>query len=63
MGGAKLNLALSSGSQGWIQMISGAGEADGHMLQKGDGLGYSSGNLEAFIAGAGGADLLLFELR
>jgi hypothetical protein len=32
------------------------------MLQRGDGLGYSSGDLEAFTAGADGADLLLFEL-
>ena len=61
--GDKLSLAISPGSQGWIQLISGVGEADGHYLQQGDGLGYSSGDLEAFTTGGGGADLLLFELR
>lgn len=61
--GDRLSLALGTGSHGWIQLIDGAGEADGHPLQQGDGLGYAAGNLEAFTAGAGGADLLLFELR
>jgi redox-sensitive bicupin YhaK (pirin superfamily) len=61
--GARLSLALGTGSQGWIQLIAGAGEADGHPLQQGDGLGYAAGNLETFTAGPGGADVLLFALR
>ncbi len=61
--GATLSLVIGSGSQGWIQLIDGAGAADGHALQRGDGLGFDAGKLEAFTAGAGGADLLLFELR
>jgi redox-sensitive bicupin YhaK (pirin superfamily) len=61
--GDRLSLALGSGSQGWIQLIAGAGEADGHALQRGDGLGFAAGQLEAFTAVTGGADLLLFELR
>ena len=36
--------------------------ADGQALQRGDGLGFGAGTLEAFRAGSSGADLLLFEL-
>ncbi|MFM9087446.1 MAG: pirin family protein, partial [Cyanobium sp.] len=61
--GDTLSLAIGGGSQGWIQLISGAGEADGLVLGQGDGLGYAAGTLEAFTAGPSGADLLLFELR
>jgi redox-sensitive bicupin YhaK (pirin superfamily) len=61
--GETLSLAIGSGSQGWVQLISGAGEADGMALKQGDGLGYAAGSLEAFTAAPGGADLLLFELR
>jgi redox-sensitive bicupin YhaK (pirin superfamily) len=60
--GETLSLALGTGRQGWIQLIDGAGEANGHPLQQGDGLGYDAGKLEAFTAGSDGADLLLFEL-
>ena len=56
-------LALTAGSKGWIQLISGAGAVDGHPLVAGDGLGFAAGSLHHFIAGADGADLLLFELR
>jgi redox-sensitive bicupin YhaK (pirin superfamily) len=58
-----LNLDLSNGSQGWLQLIDGAGSADGLALQRGDGFGFRAGNLNRFTAGADGADLLLFELR
>ena len=61
--GDTLSLVIGSGSQGWIQLIDGAGAADGQALQRGDGLGFNAGNLETFTAGPGGADLLLFELR
>ncbi len=61
--GDTLSLAIGSGSQGWIQLIDGAGAADGQALRRGDGLGFNAGDLETFTAGAGGADLLLFELR
>ena len=61
--GASLPLAIAAGSQGWIQLIDGAGAADGQPLSRGDGLGFAAGGLEAFTAGAAGADLLLFELR
>jgi hypothetical protein len=61
--GQTLNLSIGTGSKGWIQLISGAGQADGHALQKGDGLGFDAGALEGFTAGPGGADLLMFELR
>jgi redox-sensitive bicupin YhaK (pirin superfamily) len=62
-GGATLSLAIGSGSQGWIQLIAGEGDADGHALHQGDGLGFSAGTLNTFTAGPAGADLLLFELR
>jgi hypothetical protein len=61
--GDTLSLGIGSGSQGWLQLIAGAGEADGHRMQQGDGLGYAAGTLSVFTAGEGGADLLLFELR
>jgi redox-sensitive bicupin YhaK (pirin superfamily) len=61
--GEALSLVIGSGSQGWIQLIDGAGAAAGLALQRGDGLGFKAGTLETFTAGAGGADLLLFELR
>ncbi|MEB3323999.1 MAG: pirin family protein [Cyanobacteriota bacterium] len=61
--GATLDLAIGNGSQGWIQLIAGTGEIDGHGVQRGDGLGYAAGTLEGFTAGVSGADLLLFELR
>jgi redox-sensitive bicupin YhaK (pirin superfamily) len=61
--GDTLSLVIGSGSQGWIQLIDGAGTADGLALQRGDGLGYGAGSVEVFKAGAAGADLLLFELR
>jgi redox-sensitive bicupin YhaK (pirin superfamily) len=60
--GDKLGLAIAAGSQGWIQLINGSGLADGQALQRGDGLGFGAGTLEAFRAGSSGADLLLFEL-
>jgi hypothetical protein len=62
-GGATLSLVIGSGSQGWIQLIAGDGDSDGHSLQQGDGLGFSAGTLNTFTAGPAGADLLLFELR
>ena len=37
--------------------------ADGQALQRGDGLGFAAGAVQAFSAGPAGADLLLFELR
>jgi quercetin 2,3-dioxygenase len=61
--GDTLSLAISSGSQGWLQLIAGSGEVDRMALNQGDGLGYAAGPLEAFTAGDDGADLLLFELR
>ncbi|MFM7465337.1 MAG: pirin family protein [Cyanobium sp.] len=61
--GDTLSLGIGSGSQGWLQLIAGAGEADGHPMVQGDGLGFAAGTLSAFMAGEGGADLLLFELR
>ena len=61
--GASLPLAIASGSQGWIQLIEGSGAADGQALQRGDGLGFAAGAVQAFSAGPAGADLLLFELR
>lgn len=67
--GDTLSLALSSGSQGWVQLISGSGQAglsgqgDGLTLVQGDGLGFEADALTDFRAGEAGADLLLFELR
>lgn len=60
--GQSLSLAITPGSQGWIQLISGEGQADGKGLQQGDGLGFAAGALSSFAAGVAGADLLLFEL-
>jgi redox-sensitive bicupin YhaK (pirin superfamily) len=61
--GSSLSLELAAGCRGWIQLISGAGAADGQPLQQGDGLGFDAGRLQRFTAEPGGADLLLFELR
>ncbi|MEB3333258.1 MAG: pirin family protein [Synechococcaceae cyanobacterium] len=61
--GRELALPLGSGSRGWIQLISGAGDVDGCALVQGDGLGFGAGAVTRFKAGASGADLLLFELR
>lgn len=67
--GHTLSLALSSGSLGWVQLISGSGQAglsgqgDGLTLVQGDGLGFEADALTDFRAGEAGADLLLFELR
>jgi redox-sensitive bicupin YhaK (pirin superfamily) len=61
--GQTLSLAVGEGSQGWIQLIDGAGAADGQALRRGDGLGFAAGALAGFAAGPEGADLLLFELR
>ena len=58
-----LSLALGTGRQGWIQLISGGGHAAGRNLQQGDGLGFEAGALDHFSASPGGADLLLFELH
>ena len=58
-----LSLAIAPGSQGWLQLISGSGQADGVALRQGDGLGFAADAAERFVAGADGADLLLFELR
>jgi redox-sensitive bicupin YhaK (pirin superfamily) len=60
--GALLPLALRAGSLGWLQLIEGAGAADGHPLSRGDGLGFRAGGLAGFRAGGTGSDLLLFEL-
>jgi redox-sensitive bicupin YhaK (pirin superfamily) len=61
--GQTLSLAIGSGSHGWIQLIDGAGGADGQPLQQGDGLGFAAGTLASFTAATTGADLLLFELH
>ena len=61
--GESLSLAIAPGSQGWLQLISGSGQADRQPLQQGDGLGFAAAALTSFEAGPAGADLLLFELR
>ena len=61
--GETLPLPLASGDTGWIQLIEGAGSTEGQALQRGDGLGFAAGAVQAFSAGPAGADLLLFELR
>jgi redox-sensitive bicupin YhaK (pirin superfamily) len=58
-----LSLAIAPDRQGWLQLISGSGQADGLALRQGDGLGFAATALERFEAGPDGADLLLFELR
>lgn len=57
-----LSCLLSPGTHGWIQMVDGFGQADGHALERGDGFGFAAGGVNQFTAGPGGADLLLFEL-
>jgi redox-sensitive bicupin YhaK (pirin superfamily) len=61
--GQSLPLAITAGRQGWIQLISGGGQAAGRTLEQGDGLGFAAGALDHFTATSGGADLLLFELH
>jgi redox-sensitive bicupin YhaK (pirin superfamily) len=58
-----VEVSIASGDTGWIQLIEGAGSAEGQALQRGDGLGFAAGAVQAFSAGPAGADLLLFELR
>lgn len=74
--GDVLDLPLTPGGLGWLQLIDGTGavqaaaeppRASGEHqrswpLQRGDGLGFGADRLRAFSAGPGGADLLLFEL-
>jgi redox-sensitive bicupin YhaK (pirin superfamily) len=60
---ACLDLKLTAGSLGWLQLIAGAGAADGHGLRRGDGIGFRAGDLSGFTAAEPGTDLLLFELR
>jgi redox-sensitive bicupin YhaK (pirin superfamily) len=70
--GERLTLPGGAEAHGWIQLIDGdleirleaaaQGPARGH-LQRGDGLGMEPGMAGAITAGAGGADLLVFELR
>ncbi|MFM7675219.1 MAG: pirin family protein [Synechococcus sp.] len=62
LAGETLRLPIDAGRLGWIQLIDGAGALDGQPLQRGDGVGFPAGRLEAFTAGPEGADLLLFEL-
>ncbi|MEB3172461.1 MAG: pirin family protein [Cyanobacteriota bacterium] len=64
---------LAPAAQGWLQLITGGGqlrlgaEAAALPLNRGDGLGFGTGQGEAasawFEPGDQGADLLLFELR
>ena len=61
--GQRLPLPLADGSRGWLQLISGSAEVGEQPLAQGDGLGFSAGAAEGLRAAAGGADLLLFELR
>ena len=70
--GRSLELRISSGCQGWLQLIDGSGSLHPSdsigsqlpaQLQRGDGCGFGSTALDRFTAGANGADLLLFELR
>ncbi len=61
--GDRLELGITPDARGWLQLIDGRGTAFGRTLQRGDGVGFPPGPGEAFEAGEGGADLLLFELR
>jgi len=70
--GERLELPFAPGSQGWLQLIDGAGELQGAegaeelpaQLQRGDGLGWTAGTAApvAFIAAGSAADLLVFAL-
>jgi len=70
--GERLALPGAADAHGWIQLIDGdleislepaaQGPLRGH-LQSGDGLGMEPGMPGTITAGAGGADLLVFELR
>jgi redox-sensitive bicupin YhaK (pirin superfamily) len=70
--GERLALPGAAEAHGWIQLIDGdleislepaaQGPLRGH-LQSGDGLGMEPGMPATITAGAGGADLLVFELR
>jgi redox-sensitive bicupin YhaK (pirin superfamily) len=70
--GERLALPGAAEAHGWIQLINGNleinlepgadGPVHGH-LQGGDGLGLEPGIRGAIMAWAGGADLLVFELR
>ena len=65
-------LPIADAQLGWLQMITGTGVVrlgpgrEPIALQRGDGLGFSDGfgdgELEVFVAGPQGADLILFAL-
>jgi redox-sensitive bicupin YhaK (pirin superfamily) len=60
--GDSLALPLAEGRAAWLQLIDGAITAP-LPLQRGDGLGFTAGELtQPLLADASGADLLLFEL-
>lgn len=60
--GDSLTLPLAAGHAAWLQLIDGALSAP-LPLQRGDGLGFTAGELPpTLLADASGADLLLFEL-
>ena len=60
--GDSLALPLAEGRAAWLQLINGAITAP-LPLQRGDGLGFTAGELTSpLLADASGADLLLFEL-
>jgi redox-sensitive bicupin YhaK (pirin superfamily) len=60
--GDSLALPLAEGRAAWLQLIDGAITAP-LPLQRGDGLGFTEGELtQPLLADASGADLLLFEL-
>ena len=70
--GDRLELSLPPGARGWLQFIEGTGTVSVPQvrhtlpsLQRGDGLGFEPGAVAgaALQAGAGGADVLWFELR
>ena len=65
-----LPLPPQLGQRNWMQLIDGGGSLQPDAaagspvltLQQGDGLGFEAGRGGRFVAGSGGADLLLFAL-
>ena len=60
--GDRLNLPMGFNGLGWLQLVDGAVAMDDQLLQRGDGVGFGTGEIRELVAAAG-ADLLLFELQ
>ncbi|OUT73075.1 MAG: hypothetical protein CBB79_04460 [Synechococcus sp. TMED19] len=58
-----LELPLAADRRSWLQVINGSITLNGQAMQRGDGLGFNSDQVQAIVSSTSDADLLLFELQ